>query len=574
MSKSTLNQSAKYFMYFAWALIVLSCKVKPKEAPNQKDPTCYTQGAVVTAHPLATDVGLEVLQKGGNSFDAAIAVQFALSVVYPRAGNIGGGGFMVYRSEEGKTGSLDFRETAPLTSHKKMYLDENDEVIKGASVFGPTSVAVPGVVDGMWRMHQKFGSLAWEELLTPAIDLARDGYSLTEAEAAKLNTYRDDFLEANGPDMVFISHKDDWSKGDTILLPDLASCLGRIRDEGRSGFYEGHTATLLLAEVGGDNGYLRQKDLDSYTSRWVDVVKCKYRGHEVLSMPPPSSGGIALIQLLKGAEVYDIATMGAGTAQTIHLMTELERRVYADRATHLGDPEFWNVPEDMLLDSSYISNRNESISLSKKTDSQRIKEGNVEVIESIETTHFSIIDSKGNAVALTTTLNGNYGSKLMVDGAQFFLNNEMDDFSIKPGVPNMYGLIGGKANAIAPGKRMLSSMTPTIVLKDDEVFLILGTPGGSTIITSVFQVILNVVDHGMTLEDAVHEPRWHHQWLPDRVMYEKDRVESHVLNELKSYGHALESRSSIGRVDAIHIVDGTCIQAIGDSRGDDVGQGY
>jgi len=544
-------------------------KLQPDEAP------CYKQVAVVTAHPLATEVGLAILQKGGNAFDAAIAVQIALAVVYPRAGNIGGGGFMVYYTEDGEAGALDFREKAPLSAHKDMYLDEKGDVIEGASVFGHLSVAVPGVIDGMWRMHEKMGSLSWEELINPAIQLAKNGYALTAAEAAKLNDYQKPFLQVNDKEMPFVYQNEPWLAGDRIVLPELSECLTRIKDDGRAGFYNGKTAELLLAEIKQGGGYLKQEDLDNYTSRWMETVKGNYRGYEVHSMPPPSSGGIALIQLLKGAEAYDIAGMGSGTAQTIHLMAELERRVYADRATHLGDPEFWKVPEDMLLNDSYINERNATIDLGKKTDSQAIKEGDVNIIiESVETTHFSIVDAKGNAVALTTTLNGNYGSKVMVDGAQFFLNNEMDDFSVKPGVPNMYGLVGGEANAIEPEKRMLSSMTPTIVLKDEKVFLILGTPGGSTIITSVFQVILNTIDHKMSLAESVSSPRWHHQWLPDLISYESIIDDQMLLDALKNLGHELNPRNSIGRVDAIHFVDEACIQAIGDHRGDDVGSGY
>jgi gamma-glutamyltranspeptidase/glutathione hydrolase len=551
------------------------CKSKSQPSTLPNEPTCYKQAAVATAHPLATQVGLDILQKGGNAFDAAIAVQFALAVVYPRAGNIGGGGFMVYYTEEGQTGALDFREKAPLSAFKDMYLDDNGDVIEGASVLGHRSVAVPGVVDGMWRMHEKMGALSWAELINPAIKLASDGYTLTKAEAAKLNNYQESFLEVNTAEMPFVHQNAPWQTGDSIMLPDLSDCLIRIRDEGRAGFYKGRTAELLLAEIKQGEGYLIQEDLDSYTSRWMETVQGNYRGYEVHSMPPPSSGGIVLIQLLKGAESYDIAGMGSGSAQSIHLMAELERRAYADRATHLGDPEFWDVPVDMLLNDSYIKERNSTIDLRKTTDSQDIKEGDLDiVIESVETTHFSIVDAKGNAVSLTTTLNGNYGSKVMVDGAQFFLNNEMDDFSVKPGVPNMYGLVGGEANAIEAEKRMLSSMTPTIVLKDGKVFLILGTPGGSTIITSVFQVILNIIDHQMSIAESVASPRWHHQWLPDLISYEEVVTNQLLLQELEDMGHNLQPRNSIGRVDAIHFRDDNCIQSVGDNRGDDVGSGF
>ncbi|NNK80120.1 MAG: gamma-glutamyltransferase, partial [Flavobacteriales bacterium] len=347
-----------------------------------------------------------------------------------------------------------------------------------------------------------------------------------------------------------------------------------IRDNKRSGFYEGLTARLLLEEIKSGNGLITQNDLDSYSSIWSDAITGRYRGYEVHSMPPPSSGGIALLQLLKGIEKYDVNSMGHNTVETIHLMTELERRVYADRATHLGDPDFWEVPDYLLLDSNYIEIRNSNIHPDRKTNSLDIKEGAVDRIESVETTHFSIVDDSGNAVALTTTLNGNYGSKVIVDSAGFFLNNQMDDFSIKPGHPNMFGLVGAQANAIEPGKRMLSSMTPTIIEKNDELYMILGTPGGATIITSVFQNILNVIDHEMTLEESINSCRVHHQWLPDRILYEYGELDFEVIEGLKKLGHQLESRPSIGKVDAILIEDGGCFIGIGDTRGDDTAKGY
>lgn len=563
-------------LYGLAVLIILfqsSCKESSQKTLEVPESTCLTGGMVVSAHPLASQVGSDILEQGGNAFDAAIATQLTLAVVYPRAGNLGGGGFMVYHTAEGASGALDFRERAPLRAERDMYLDPNGDVIPKASTLGHLSVAVPGVVDGLVKNHERFGRLPWATLLQPAIDLAENGFTLTDAEAAKLNDYQVLFSVMNDSDMPFLDPDGNWNEGDSIFLPGLAETLRLIRDQGRAGFYQGRTAELLLAEIQSGNGIISQADLDLYSSNWMESLNGDYRGHEIICMPPPSSGGVALLQLLKGMEEYDLNSLGHNSAASIHLMTELERRVYADRASHLGDPDFHDVPISMLLDSKYISSRNSSIDLTKKTDSESIKKGDVELIESMETTHLSIIDGDGNAVALTTTLNGNYGSKVMVDEAQFFLNNEMDDFSVKPGTPNMYGLIGAEANSIAPSKRMLSSMSPTIVLKNDQPYLILGTPGGSTIITTVFQNILNVIDHGMSIEQSVNETRVHHQWLPDKVFYENGGLEYEVIQELEDLGHELAPKPLIGRVDAILIEEG-CFQGIGDPRGDDSAIGF
>jgi len=539
---------------------------------NSKQAVEARNGMVATAHPLASEIGAQILMQGGNAFDAAIAVQFALAVVYPRAGNIAGGGFAVFRKADGETGSLDFREKAPLLSSRDMYLDENQNVISDLSSVGVLSVGVPGTVDGMFELHKKLGSLSFEKLMQPAIDLAENGFLLTANEAEKLNDYQKEFLSANDSSTYFFNTKK-WTRGDKIILTELAKTLKLIRDNGRDGFYKGEVAQVMLEEIQIKGGILNQEDLDKYQSVWRKPVEGKYKEHKIISMPPPSSGGIALLQLLQGSEAYDFKAFGHNSAESIHIMTELERRVYADRATYLGDPDFYNVPVSKLLDSIYLKNRFSDISLEAKTDSKNIKEGKVESIESIETTHFSIVDKHHNSIGITTTLNGNFGSKVFVEKAGFFLNNEMDDFSIKTGIPNQFGLVGADANAIAPEKRMLSSMTPTIIEKDGKLFMVVGSPGGATIITAVYQTILNVIDHKMNMQQAVNASKTHHQWLPDRILYEINGVDSLVLSQLKKLGHILEPRTAIGKMDAVLILPNGKMQGGADPRGDDTAIG-
>lgn len=529
-------------------------------------------GMVVTAHPLASEVGANVLKNGGNAFDAAVAVQFALAVVYPGAGNIAGGGFAVYRKGNGETGSLDFREKAPLAAALDMYLNAAGEVVGGLSSFGALSVGVPGTVDGMIQLHQKLGTLPFKDLVQPAIDLARNGFALTELEAAKLNRFQDEILLANDSTSCFFNPQK-WQSGDHIVLPQLANTLELIRDRGRAGFYSGQVANFLIEELDRSNGVICQADLDAYKAVWREPVQGAYKQYNIISMPPPSSGGIALLQLLKGTESYNFKNFGHHSVRTIHLMTELERRVYADRATYLCDPDFQEVPVAMLLDSSYLTQRFADIRMDEKTDSRTIKEGTVDAIESIETTHFSIVDKDRNAIAVTTTLNGNYGSKVFVEKGGFFLNNEMDDFSVKPGAPNQYGLVGGKANAIAPGKRMLSSMTPTIVEKEGQLFMVVGSPGGSTIITSVYQTILNVLEHNMDMQQAIEAKKTHHQWLPDRILFEQDGLDAMVLTALEQLGHALEPRDAIGQVNAVLVLPDGLLQGGADPRADNLACG-
>jgi len=558
-------------------ILCASCNQAVKQAhesyPSELGPI-GKEAMISSAHPLATKVGVEVLKNGGNAFDAALAVKFALAVVFPRAGNLGGGGFAVYRLNDGSSGSIDFREKAPLSAKRDMYLDSEKNVIDGKSTIGHLASGVPGSVDGILKLHEKFGSQPMSTLIQPAIELAFFGFTITENQAEVLNSKREDFIKVNG-EGFFLAKPEPWKGGDSIFFKELAGTLGQIRDRGRAGFYEGIVAEQIVREMDLGKGLITKEDLKNYSAKWRDPLVGEYRGHKVISMPPPSSGGVAILQLLQGAEGYPISEMGYNSAETLHLLTELERRVYADRATHLGDPDYYQVPVSMLLDPAYNEKRFSDISLDKKTDSQVIKEGQVEVIESVETTHFSIVDAEGNAVSITTTLNSFFGSKVYVKGAGFFLNNEMDDFSSKPGEPNQFGLVGGEANAIQPEKRMLSSMTPTIVEKDGRLKMVVGTPGGSTIITCVFQVIMNVIDHNMGMQDAVNATRAHSQWLPDIVILEERAIPEGSVNSLEKLGHLVNYRKTLGRMDCILVrEDGTLEGGADRTRGDNYAEGF
>ncbi len=492
-------------------LFVFACQ---PEDSKTKTGLVTDSALVVTAHPLASKVGVEILKQGGNAVDAAIAVQFALAVVFPAAGNIGGGGYMVTRMRNGSAYALDFREKAPAKATTAMYLDKEGNVVPNLGTEGHLASGVPGSVDGMVEAHKKFGTLAWKDLVQPAIDLASKGFTLTRREARWFNEMKDDLLHYNSvkPDFLL---RDNWKEGDSIKFTDLAHTLELIRDHGRAGFYEGKTAGDLVAEMERGKGLISLEDLKNYKSAWRDPITANYKEYKVIAMPPSSSGGVCLIQLLKSVEPYPIKDWGFNSVNTIHLMVEAERRVFADRARYLGDPEFYKVPVQEMIGDQYNDERMSDFDTGKATPSSKIKEGKIAGYESEETTHFSIVDAKGNAVAVTTTLNGWFGSHVVVAGSGFFLNNEMDDFSAKPGVPNMVGVLGAEANKIEPGKRMLSAMTPTIVEKNGDLFMVVGTPGGSTIITSVFQTILNVTEHGMGMQEAVDARRIHSQWLPD-----------------------------------------------------------
>ncbi len=527
---------------------VLESEIMPRQ---ENEGVVGANGMVVTAHPIASQVGLDILKKGGNAFDAAIAVKYALAVVLPKAGNLGGGGYMVYRTSEGEKGALDFRETAPEAAFRDMFLNENDSVMNRKALYGHLAACTPGTVDGMDQVHQKLASLPFEELIQPAIDLASNGFAVSEYDASTFNDAMEAFREWNDEDMVLI--KDSvWKEGEQLVQPDLAATLERIRDQGRDGFYQGETAQMIIDEMTEGSGIITQQDLDNYQSVWRDAIEGVYRdSFNIVSMPPSSSGGIIIVQLLKGSNAYDMQSLGHNTLESIHLMTELQRRAYADRAEHMGDLDYYDVPIDMLLGENYIASRNTSISMNQATPSEEIKAGSVEKIESLETTHFSIVDKAGNAVSITTTLVAYFGNKVMVDGAGFFLNNEMNNFSLKPGFPNIFGLIGGEANAIEPGKRMLSSMSPTIVEKNGELYMVLGTPGGSTIINVIYQNIINVIDHGMSMQDAVDAKKTHSQWLPDRIVLEEGAIDSLVAQQLQEKGHDLRFFPQLGRTEAI-----------------------
>ena len=549
-----------------------SCKKieNPSVYPQTKQ-VLADQAMVVTAHPLATEVGLSIMKNGGNAIDAAIAVQFALAVVYPRAGNIGGGGFMVYRGNDGEISSLDFREKAPKLAHSDMYLDENGNVIDGLSQDTHLAVGVPGVVDGMVKAHQRYGKLPFADLVAPAVRLAEEGILLTAAETETLNKYQEEIAEINTQENSFIGS---FSKGQLFKQPDLAETLRRIMEKGEAGFYEGKTAELFVAEMTRGKGIISLDDLKSYDAVWRVPFKEPYKDYTIISMPPPSSGGIVLCQLLNTIESYPVQEYGFQSKEYIHLVTEAERRAYADRATHLGDSDFWFVPRDSLISEAYLAERMKDFNPNKATSSDSIQAGSFPIPESEETTHFSIVDTEGNAVSITTTLNLNYGSKIVVGGAGFFLNNEMDDFSARPGVPNFFGLVGNEGNSIQPEKRMLSSMTPTIILKGDDLYMVVGTPGGSTIITSVFQTFVNVAEFGMPLKDAVHSKRFHSQWLPDKIFIEENTLDSTVIQSLEEMGHVVEERSPIGRVEAILVLPDGRLEGVADNRGDDSAGGF
>ena len=533
----------------------------------------YKNGVVVTAHPEASKVGVEILKKGGNAIDASVAVQFALAVVYPNAGNIGGGGFLVYRDAKGKTDALDYREKAPFKATEDMYWDKNGNAITELSLYGQFAAGVPGTVDGMVKAHEKYGKLNWKDLVQPAINLAQKGFKITKQQASELTNKHNDFVKYN-PKTNALTSKSSWKEGDLLIQKDLANTLKLIQQKGRAGFYEGKTADLIVKEMKRGNGIISHEDLKQYQSVWRTPVSGNYKGLKVISMPPPSSGGIALVSLFQSIENYPINKWGFQADSTIQVMVEAERRVYADRAEHLGDPDFFKVPQNQLLDKSYNVNRMKDFSFNKATPSSAIKAGEIIGKESMETTHYVIVDKDGNAASVTTTLNNSYGSLVVVEGAGFLLNDEMDDFSVKPGTPNLYGLVGGKANAIEPSKRMLSSMTPSILEKDGKLFMVVGTPGGSTIITSVFQAILNVVDFGMTMQEAVAVPRFHHQWLPDQIDYEPNAISENVRESLKQKGYILKERKAYGRVDGILVNPNGTYQGGADPRGDDKIEGY
>jgi len=532
----------------------------------------YKNGMVVCATPAAAQVGLDILKKGGNAVDAAVAVQFALEVTHPEAGNIGGGGFMVYRSGKGETNTLDFREKAPAAASTNMYLDSAGNVIPDMSLSTRQASGVPGSVDGMVQAHAKYGKLKWADLVQPAIDLARNGFQIPKHLASDLN-YEAPIFKKQNADKNYLLKEGGWKEGDLLVQEDLAKTLELIRDRGRDGFYAGKVADEIVDEMKNGNGIMSKVDLQNYHSVWRNAIQGSYKGYKIITMPPPSSGGIALLQLLHSVEKYPLHRWGFNQDSTVRLIVEAERRVYADRSKYLGDPDFYKVPVDGLLNPVYLDSRMKSFSWDAATLSSSIQPGTFVGYESDQTTHYSIVDKDGNAVSITTTLNGTFGSKIFVKGAGFLLNNEMDDFSSKPGVPNMFGLIGGKANSIQPGKRMLSSMTPTIIERGGKLFMVVGTPGGSTIITSVFQTILNVVEFDQDMQQAVDSKRFHHQWLPDEVDIEKGAFDDATTEKLQQKGYKIIEHGPSGRVDAILKTE-EGYQGGADPRGDDTKLGY
>ena len=528
---------------------------------------------VVCANKIVANVGVQILKRGGNAVDAAVAVQFALQVTYPQAGNIGGGGFMVYRSAGGVCNSLDFREKAPASASSGMYLDSAGNVIPDMSLYTHKAPGVPGSVDGMVTAHRKYGKLPWASLVRPAINLAKNGFKVSKHLADDLNQAAADFKRLNGGKNYLVS-KATWHEGDLLVQPDLAKTLVLIRDKGRAGFYTGQTARLIVAEMLSGKGLITKADLANYHAVWRKPVTGNYKGYKIISMPPPSNGGVALLSLLKMVESYPLKRWGYNSDSTVQLITEAERRVYADRSEYFGDPDFYKVPVESLLNPAYITARMKNFSWDAATPSADIKPGSIQTHESDQTTHYSIVDSKGNAVAITTTLNDTFGSRIFVQGAGFLLNNEMDDFSAKPGTPNMYGLVGGKANAIQANKRMLSSMAPTIIEKHGKLFMVVGTPGGSTIITSVFQTILNVIEFNQSIQQAVSSKRFHHQWLPDVVYIEKAALDSLTQAKLAKKGYHINNRAPIGRVDAILVDTYGNYTGGADPRGEDAAVGW
>lgn len=528
---------------------------------------------VVSAREEASKIGVEIMKKGGNAFDAMVGTELALAVAYPFAGNLGGGGFLVYRKANGEIGSLDYREKAPLASTKDMFLDEKGNVIKGKSTESPLAIGVPGTIAGVFAVHEKLGSLPIEEILKPVIALAERGVIVTKKQEDRLNSYRAKIVKINGDKTLFATA---FKENDVIKYPALAITLKRISKNGRDEFYKGETAKILVKYLQEKGAIITLEDLGKYEAKWRAPLTFDYKDLKIISMPPPSSGGICLAEIFKMVAPFDLAKMGHNSTEAIQVIVEAERRAYADRSYFLGDPDFVKIPLKALMSDEYLKQRMSNFSFEKATLSSDIKEGKVNYNESTETTHYSIVDQFGNAVSSTTTLNDGYGSKYYCDELGFFLNNEMDDFSAKPGEPNMFGLVGNEANSVAPQKRMLSSMTPTIVEKNGKLFMVVGSPGGSTIITSVLQTILNVYEYSLSMQQAVNAPRFHHQWLPDLITFEPNTFDTKTFETLKSKGYLINEKTTpvIGKVDAILALPNKTLEGGADFRGDDKSVGF
>ena len=568
------------------AILIFSCKQENKKIVLEqnlalennkkeikKESVIVDSAMVVSAKEEASKIGIQILKKGGNAFDAMVATELALAVSFPVAGNIAGGGFMIYRTKEGEIGALDYREKAPIRASRNMYLDENGDFTSNKSKVGALAVGVPGTIAGIFAVHEKLGSLPIEQIIAPVIALATNGYLVTEQQAKRITYFKASFLKTNNSESLYTK---EYKTGDTIKNIALANTLKKISKNGRAEFYQGETGKAMVDFLQSKNGIITMDDLNSYEAEWRTPIVFKYKDLRIISMSPPSSGGICLAQILKFIEPYPIKSYGHNSIKTIQVLTEAERRAYADRSFYLGDPDFIDIPVDELISDRYLKVRMDNFSFDKATSSDSLSYGMIPGFESDETTHYSIVDNFGNAIAVTTTLNAAFGSKLYSNKLGFFFNNEMDDFSSKPGEPNMYGLIGGKANAIEPQKRMLSSMTPTLIEKNGEFWMTLGTPGGSTIITSVLQTILNVYEFDMNMQQAVDAPRFHHQWFPDIIRFEYNSFPKDSLNYLKTKGYQVIENNTIilGKVDGIRILPDGKLEGGADHRGDDIAIGY
>ncbi|MEX0997309.1 MAG: gamma-glutamyltransferase [Flavobacteriaceae bacterium] len=556
---------------FLLLLLLFSCKTE--QQPTKKTGLIAENAMVVTAREEASEIGLSILKQGGNAFDAMAATELALAVAFPFAGNIGGGGFMVYRTQDGQTGTLDYREKAPLAAHSDMYLDEKGEVIPGKSILGAMAIGVPGTIAGIFAAHEKFGSLPIENIIEPVISLARKGVVVTSVQERSLNRARDLIIQTSGENTLFSKV---YKAGDTIKHLAFAETLTTIKNNGRDEFYKGETAKKIVDFLKQNGSIISLEDLEKYEAKWRKPVTFNYKDLKIISMSPPSSGGVCLGQILKMIEPYDLKSYGHNSLESVQLIAEASRRAYADRSYYLGDPDFVEIPLDTLLSETYLSQRMSNFTFEQATPSSSVSHGSIKMSqESNETTHYSIVDSFGNAVSVTTTLNGAYGSKLYSEELGFFFNNEMDDFSSKPREPNMFGLIGAEANKIEPEKRMLSSMTPTIIEKDGKLWMVLGTPGGSRIITTVLQTLLNVYEFEMTMQEASDAPRFHHQWLPDEITFE-DGFSNTLFEKLKTKGYTTTQNEAqiLGSITAILVLEDGKLEAGADKRRDNKGLGF